>query len=86
MAPALRTIPASRNTLPITVTVAVDDVVELVPIELTAIVVATCLIPAQRFVGMFKPKKLDLRGGVVDEFLTQLVVGLALDFPLHGFG
>src|SRR3954471_24765364 len=62
---------------------AADDGVEFLPVDLAEIVMAALRVPAQRRIRHAQPERVGLRHGDVDEFLAELVIGLALDPPAH---
>src|SRR5699024_11384085 len=63
---------------------ALDDGLELIPVELAVVVVAALLIPLQVRVLEVETPSLRLRNDHVDEALTQLIVAETLDLPFHG--
>src|SRR4051794_17715244 len=54
--------------------VALDDLVEFLPVDLAKLVVAAALVERQLVVGHAQAKVVGLRHGLVDEALTKLVV------------
>src|SRR3984957_6350033 len=70
---------------PITVTWAItaQHVVELIPLDRPKVIRLTLFIPYQLRVRNRKSKKLGLRHGLVNESLSQLVIGKELDLPPH---
>src|SRR5688572_4016619 len=74
---------AGRDTFAVAWTVALQDLVELGPIDRPEAVVLARFVPNQVRVGNAQAKEFRLRYGDVDELLPQLVVGEALDLPAH---
>ncbi len=75
--------PARFQPLAIARPVALQHRLELAPINGTEAVVLTALFPAQLRIGNGQPEKLRLWSRDIDELLTQLIVGKALDLPAH---
>src|SRR5699024_7957911 len=72
------------HTLHVARTFALDDVLELIPVQFTKVIVAAFFIPLQVWVFKAQAQSLDLRNNHVDETLTQLIIGKALNIPRHG--
>src|SRR5438876_6960760 len=63
--------------------IALDHVVELVPIDRTEIVMPTLAVPLELGIRYGDAEIIRLRHGLIDEALPQLVVGQNLDLPLR---
>ena len=69
------------ETLKITWAVALDDIIEFCPIDLSEVVMAGVLVPLQIAIRYRETEKICLGHGLVDEPLPELVVGQQFDFP-----
>src|SRR6185437_2805438 len=74
---------ARFQALPVAGSVALEDRVEFLPIDLAVLVVPGSAVAAQLRVRNEEAEKLGLGDGGVDESLAQLIVGEALDLPSH---
>ena len=52
-------------------------------IDLTEVIVPPFFIPLQIWIRNMQTEMIGLRYGLVDKFLSQLVIAVAFDFPLH---
>src|SRR5690625_2824754 len=75
---------AALHTLHAAWAFALDDLLKLIPVELAKVIVAAFFIPLQVWVFKVQSQCLCLRNNHVDEALTQIVIGEALDIPFHG--
>src|SRR6476620_9381634 len=79
--PRFPRVDARAHPIAIARSVALDDLVELVPVALADIIMAARLVPDELVVGDPQAEVIGLRRGLVDETLPQLVVGQQLDLP-----
>ncbi len=63
-----------------------DHLMQLAPVDFAEAIVAGGGIPDQVGIRCRHAQRLKLRHGVVDEFLSQLIVAVAFDFPRHALG
>src|SRR5699024_8322167 len=75
---------AALHTLHAAWAFALDDLLELIPVQLAKVVVAAFFIPLQVWVFKVQAQSFSLRNNHVHEALAQLIVGEALDIPFHG--
>src|SRR3954453_20089592 len=64
--------------------VALQHCLKFTPVNGSEVVVLRRLVPGERRVGNRQSQEIRLRSRDINEFLAQLVIGEALDLPLHG--
>ena len=69
-----------RQTVAVAGAVARQHLIEFVPVDRAVFPVADCVL-LHAGIGNGQSKELRLRHGGIDEFLSQLVIGKALDLP-----
>src|SRR6185436_4633502 len=77
---------ARAHALPVAGAVPGQHALELAPVDLAVAPVSGLLVELQLRVREGEAEVVALRHGRIDELLAQVVVGEALDLPLHGIG
>src|SRR5215475_14132436 len=72
---------AGSESLRVTGTMSLDDIIKFRPVDLSEVVMPGFFVPFQSRIGNREPKVICLGYGLVDESLSDLIVGQQFDFP-----